>query len=320
MRSVTAWVLVAVPCAYVACSGKSVSIREDDGGSSARSGMGSGGNAGGAARGGSADPGEAGQGLAPGGGGGGEGGTGVGGVGGVAGASPGGDGGVGGSGGVGDGGVPGVPRVGECPNSRKYSTNLDLCEGGFVHRSEALACTRPSRGLGSGAPVIEGDPIIGDCMSDDDCPDAGYCLRSRHLQNYCRVVEYFCYSPCEVDADCPEGNLCACKQLARAPTNEPITLGFCSPATCSVDSDCPGGALCSGSLAPRDREINNERLPVASFRCQSIDDECFGADHCPDFPADQDNEDCREPSCQFDGSALSCVLTPTCSDDTCEYP
>jgi hypothetical protein len=60
------------------------------------------------------------------------------------------------------------------------------------------------------------------------------------------------------------------------------------------------------------------RFPVANFRCQSLADECFGAGHCPDFPPDVDNEDCAEPSCEHDGTALSCVLSPTCSDTPCD--
>lgn len=234
----------------------------------------------------------------------------------------GGDGGTGNSGGIGDAGGPSVPRVGECLNPTEFSPNLEACDGGFVHRAQALPCTFPPRDPDFGAPgtpVDEGEEVLGDCTWDSDCAGGAYCVWGTHLENFCRVVDHFCYSPCEFDADCAPGNICACKRVRRAATHETISLGFCSPATCSVDSDCSGGAFCSGSLNPTAKDVISQLLPVASFRCQSAADECFGAGHCPKFPSNQDNEDCREPDCEYDGSALACLLTPTCHDDTCEF-
>jgi hypothetical protein len=108
--------------------------------------------------------------------------------------------------------------------------------------------------------------------------------------------------------------------VMRAATHDSITLGFCSPATCSIDSDCPGGALCAGSLEPPSKDVISQRLPPASFHCQTAADECSGPEYCPDWPSNVDNENCDEPSCEYDGTARSCTLTPTCHDDTCEYP
>lgn len=140
------------------------------------------------------------------------------------------------------------------PNSGVVS-----CEGGFLHREQALECRPELLRVGSpGYP--QSPPPSSTCFSDADCrqlPD-GYCVQLGE-----RLV---CAYGCRQDSDCAANQLCLCTQGLA---------GTCVAADCRTDADCPTGALCTG---PRDLSglvVRPESIPV-HFACQSERDECAG--------------------------------------------
>lgn len=133
------------------------------------------------------------------------------------------------------------------------------CQGGFLHREQALECQPELLRVGSpGYP--ERAPPSSSCFVDADCRQLpnGYCvLRGERL---------LCAYGCRQDADCAEHQLCLCTENLA---------GTCVAADCRTDADCAPGALCTGprdlnGLVPRPEEI-----PV-HFACQSPRDECAG--------------------------------------------
>ena len=92
---------------------------------------------------------------------------------------------------------------------------------------------------------------VGDvCEVDSDCAgDGAICeVAFESLTKQCGVdcdgsceegvcVAFLCKAPCEADADCPSGTVCAID----------VDTKVCQPA-CSIDDECSGSSVCSGGV------------------------------------------------------------------------
>ena len=182
---------------------------------------------------------------------------------------------IGGAGDGGTSGVGGTPRG--CDSPTTWSSNLVGCDGEYVHRPSADACTPSPRepdGAGgqAGAGGITSVPY--GCATDADCTDApdGYCITVFQSSPEC------VYS-CRTDADCGENELCACDDSHHRPSSStPIAIGLCTPAYCRTDADCGAGSLCISALAGACAQDRVGRPD--EFHCQSSKDECSGRGDC----------------------------------------
>jgi Cys-rich repeat protein len=267
------------------------------------------------------------------------GGTGVdGGDGGFSGDDP-----TGGTSGTGTGGTGGVvprPAVGVCPQPRPWSSNIELCGTGFVHRPVASACTPPLRdnacpnlpanagvenlqACALGRPYWQCTMGTVECTRDADCGTGRYCLRDtvETIDGDDVVINHRCFEPCRTDADCGPAELCACDYAIQNATLTRVSLGMCKPAECRTDADCQANgsrSLCEAPLEPLMKVYHSwpPDLPrastfITSFHCQSPDDECFGPESCPVF--DPSGIDCCPMSaCNFTGSRFDCDAVDTC--------
>ena len=230
---------------------------------------------------------------------------------------------TGGSAGI-DGGTGGGPASGVCENPMSHSENLEFCEGGFVHRPTAAACSLPTRDSQiSDLPASAGSETaqacrrpetnttcvgINECTRDADCGPNAYCLRDEYedeLEN--NVIVHYCFAPCETDADCADDELCGCGSAIQNATREPIPLGECRKATCRVDADCGASTLC---ISPLYRVANFVWGDVGgTFYCQTPNDECHGPSTCPQ-PAD--DLCCPESSCDYWDGRFVCGIRELC--------
>lgn len=99
-----------------------------------------------------------------------------------------------------------------------------VCSDGFVHRETADLCLVPETGT------------CDECESDCSELPNGRCVSDEGLGTGCT-----CIASCETDADCGDGNVCACSGIVG-------DVPRCVPAGCTTTADCDGG-LCgiSGS-------------------------------------------------------------------------
>ena len=304
------------------------------------------GGASGTGRGGTSAIGGVGSGSANAGGGGvpdaGDSGTPLGGTGGNAGAAGGfageASGGMSGSGG--DETVP-RPALGDCNEPTEWSSNLELCATGFVHRVTASACDPPLRdedvpNLPANAGVEDLDDCdrtnlgpyascgmgVDECTRDADCGAERFCLRDTlDDSGEDLTINHRCHSPCRTDADCGTDELCACDYAVQNATRARVTIGTCKPAECRTDAECAVGAerrLCMAPLDVIPNWLANTWPPggtapsrLTSFHCQSPDDACFGADSCAVFDP-TGYECCPRAVCRFDEPAFRCDAIQTC--------
>ncbi|HWP06612.1 MAG TPA: hypothetical protein VNN72_12755 [Polyangiaceae bacterium] len=190
-------------------------------------------------------------------------------------------------GGAGMGSTPvNPPKVHACGNPSAWSANLELCDHGFVHRTNDAACPLPPHlgeggdGGASGAGSFELGPHHGECESDSECAANQYCVVESAIHD---DQETHCQSACATNADCASGEVCSCNPtFVSAMNGEALTLGVCAPAGCQTDADCASGTLCVAVLGP-DRiwtGCEADSLVVDQFQCQSKRDECSGPDDC----------------------------------------
>lgn len=141
-----------------------------------------------------------------------------------------------------------------------------VCSDGFVQRVEAVVCVVPDMG------------DCGDCGSDCSDGPLGRCMSDQGLGT-CSCV----YS-CETDADCGEGQACAC-------TGPFDGVPRCVPAGCTTTGDC-GEGLCG--LSNSGQCDFDERLACldASAECRITTCE-GGADDCVCY-AEADGYRCHD--------------------------
>lgn len=215
------------------------------------------------------------------------------------GGSSGGDTSVGGGAGVGEGGSS--TTAGVCRNPHAWSSDLEACEGDFVHRPASGECSLPQRdeaipNLPPNAGVedfeeFDCEPpyltcrlVQDDCTRDADC-GGGYCLRAVSetydevsLDEYINI-RHWCHTPCTTDSECASNELCTCSSVIQNATRAPMKVGVCEPADCRIDADCGQGALCIAPLTQT--SPGSAATTLGSFHCQSPADECHGPDVCP---------------------------------------
>ncbi len=155
-------------------------------------------------------------------------------------------------------------------------TGFVSCSGGALHREVAAACPSLLPRAQACSTGTE-DAGAGFCGLDTDCTE--------HPNGECYFpgpgAHCTCTYGCTKDADCGEGSICLCDNIA----------GHCVPATCSKDADCAPGALCL-SYAP------NAPAPGwcagHAFTCQTSLDGCIS------------NADCGSGACILTNGARQC--------------
>ena len=221
---------------------------------------------------------------------------------------------TGGAGGLGQAGEPSL-----CPSAEPWSTNLEKCAPGFVHREAALACPLPPRDEtaaagGAGSPVTCPIPLkrcaaSEECASDLDCDAGGYCVKLLRFSFDVLDFATTCLYPCQTDSDCFATELCACSPFVQ-PAGSQIQLGVCRGATqCKVDANCGPGALCSSVLNTAPFGIQLPPSPDG-FVCTTPADACRANEDCPPVSSDHC---CPERRCGYDGGApRHCYEQPHC--------
>lgn len=160
------------------------------------------------------------------------------------------------------------------------STGFVRCNDGTIHRAAAVECAQP---MPTG---VACNGMDGACAVDADCTAAphGACLYMSGFFSGCECV-YGCAS----DADCADGQICACGGAAPGyPTSSQ-----CISATCVDDQACPDGAcgLAQAELACGPQWLAGCRTPA---------DTCTRAQDCPNpddncVPQDGDAWACSPP-------------------------
>ncbi|PRQ08484.1 hypothetical protein [Enhygromyxa salina] len=134
------------------------------------------------------------------------------------------------------------------------------CEGGFIHRTEAVVCVAPQ---GPDAPACA-DPM-GGCQTSADCLEQPHGSCTLDIWGSCG-----CHYGCASDADCDPGFACACAGVAG-------DVAQCIPAGCLTTDDC-GDGLCGLSF---NSGICDDSYSLA---CADPYDECHVHADCPDAP------------------------------------
>lgn len=142
------------------------------------------------------------------------------------------------------------------------------CADGFVHRTQAVACSTP---VASGNCDAALDPENSECAADSGCTARAYgsCGPSGNVTS--QACE--CHYGCAVDSDCVEGSICACAGIVGARAR-------CVSANCADDSAC-GDGLCG---------LYRYREPCGEWRsalaCNSSTTECRIDADCQEEPTE----------------------------------
>ncbi len=139
------------------------------------------------------------------------------------------------------------------------------CEGGLIHRAEAVACVEPDS---PGSCEWEFDQ---ECLSDDECVDEpfGRCDSNPYDFNACE-----CRYGCETDADCGKNAICVCAGVFGEQST-------CISDYCNGSEGCAEDELCALSEWP-------------DVCANSYDVACLGPD-----AACQTDSDCGAMECPF---------------------
>jgi hypothetical protein len=119
-------------------------------------------------------------------------------------------------------------------------TGLISCANGVSHRAQRLTCTSAG-GEGGAADTAANDAGAAGAVAEfSDCRTNADCASLRF--GYCDNIFGFgeaavCRSGCATDSDCGH-QVCLCNGT---------TPGVCVSAGCQVDADCPDGSLCAYS-------------------------------------------------------------------------
>jgi hypothetical protein len=153
------------------------------------------------------------------------------------------------------------------------------CANAVVHRVEAVAC------------AVEGQ---GDCMSGSECDSDLDCDDAAHgTCHQTPLTGCFCNYGCGSDADCADGEICACAGVLGKNHSQ------CIPAGC-IDSGGCGAGLCA--LAAGGTSMCGA-LAAAEVACLDESSACLVHTDCQ-------SDDCG--ACWPKDGAWSCDLLPGC--------
>jgi len=150
------------------------------------------------------------------------------------------------------------------------STGFVRCNDGTIHRAAAVECAQP---MPTG---IACNGMSGSCEVDADCTAAahGACLYMSGFFSGCE-----CVYGCATDADCDDGQICACGGAAPGyPTSTQ-----CIQGGCASDGACPSGVcgLGQAELSCGEQWVTGCRTPddacVRAQDCANDDDNCIPA-------------------------------------------
>lgn len=191
----------------------------------------------------------------------------------------------------------------DCPNPTpimqvgtdgSVPTGFVDCGNGIIHRESAEACL--DKFVPSDEPIAACDVEGSTCQADTDCTDG--------VQGKCSFEQDACGCTygCETDADCGEGQFCACAG-DDSPSLIPDFQNVCVPINdCTIDVDCGENSFCGFSQAL------DACFAVYELGCFTPDDEC------------RTDEDCDVGECvpggSSDGAGWGCYV----SEATCGRP
>jgi hypothetical protein len=139
------------------------------------------------------------------------------------------------------------------------------CDGGFVHRVEAVECVMPQ---------AADEPGCADSLPERECSTAADCVMQPYgscqyysLENNSCGCKYGCAS----DVECGPGEACVCAGVFSSQTQ-------CIPAECLTDAGC-GDGLCGVS-----KWIDDCVEAHYSLACAGTFDECHSDADCGDGP------------------------------------
>jgi hypothetical protein len=163
------------------------------------------------------------------------------------------------------------------------------CGDGFVHRAEAVTCVIPE------APETCSNPggPTDTCTTSAECDDRpnGACLDDPSQVEGCG-----CVYGCETDADCAQGEVCACAGPAQ-------DWPRCVPAGCRSDADCDG--LCGFSVA-------EDGCGGPSYELACLDE----ASECRVTCSEEEGcyENVEVPPCEVVSGEWTCNVEDLCED------
>jgi hypothetical protein len=222
-----------------------------------------------------------------------------------------------------DGGHAGADGLGVCRNGRSFSSNLEACDGSFVHRPKALACPPATRddmidglagsaGYGRCTPGERDEACpLNECIRDADCGPTSMCVfYLGNVDGNLEPADYHrCIALCQTDADCAPNELCACETRVQNATRLEVSIGVCQPAECHTDAECGEQSLCISPLEVELYFAPDTRL--TSFHCQTRGDDCSGPEQCPPVE-DWPDDNCPEPRCYRSKGRFVCGGIGTC--------
>jgi hypothetical protein len=184
------------------------------------------------------------------------------------------------------------PDVADEPSGDEASSPDAHCaaHGPPVHRPTPVACSRTA--FGPWPPGADA-AVLAPCKTDADCPapkPGGWTYYCR--QGLCGIDQ------CLSDADCAQGESCACANEYYGGNG--IHPDLCMPAKCRVDADCGAGGLCGPA-------ITGYCGGLSGYFCHSAADECTAdADCCSDR---------SRPSCGYSPPLghWACQAFPVCN-------
>ena len=145
-------------------------------------------------------------------------------------------------------------------------SGFERCDGGLVHRVEAVACAIPA------APTSCTDNTAGgNCTTNADCTDKphGSCRQDISFGGVLLDGTCSCSYGCADDSDCADDEICRCAGDGLGPTSA------CIPAGCTVDADC-GDQRCSGNIGICSESINLAQCTTTLDTCDA-DADCSGS-------------------------------------------
>ncbi|PRQ04260.1 hypothetical protein ENSA5_09090 [Enhygromyxa salina] len=163
------------------------------------------------------------------------------------------------------------------------------CEGGFIHRTEAVECVAPT---GPDTPFCA-DGIGGGCETAADCNEKAYGSCTDDPWGGCQ-----CRYGCASDADCEQGYACACAGVIG-------DAAQCIPAGCTITDDC-GEGHCGLS------EFQGICDNFHELACAAPDAECHVNSDC--------GEDLCDPNWPEGGNVMFHCTAGGDEGYTCEAP
>lgn len=169
-------------------------------------------------------------------------------------------------------------------------TGFERCSDGFVHRVEAVTCEVPT-------PVDTCEAKPGHpgstCQTAADCTEQPYGACAQELAVLGGGCS--CVYGCASDAECGEGEICACAGLGKGPA--------CIPAGCTTDADCDG--MCGWSPI-------GSGCGALGYQVACLDETSECRSSCPEVEGCYGN--LGEPRCEIIDFAWVCNEDSLCED------